>query len=237
MGHSEVGDTARYKREAATWAVDTCFRAGMVVGLGTGSTAAFAVHRLAEVRAEGRLLDVLGVPTSRETEALARTLGVPLTTLEEHPVVDVTVDGADEVAPDLSLIKGGGGALLREKIVAQASRRVVIVVDAAKLSPRLGTRWPLPVEVLPFGWRSQALFLESLGASVAVRRDARGEHVLTDQGNLVLDCRFGPIERPEELAARLGSRAGVVGHGLFLGLTTDLVVAGAHGVEHRARQG
>ncbi|MCY1021060.1 ribose-5-phosphate isomerase RpiA [Pyxidicoccus sp. MSG2] len=235
MSHSAADDTPRFKREAATWAVDAFFRAGMRVGLGTGSTAVFAVHRLAELRAQGQLLDVLGVPTSRETEALARTLGVPLTTLEEHPELDVTVDGADEVAPDLSLIKGGGGALLREKIVAQASRRVVIVVDAAKLSPTLGTRWPLPVEVLPFGWRSQALFLESLGASVTVRRDARGEPFLTDQGNRVLDCRFGPIERPEDLAARLGSRAGVVGHGLFLGLTTDLVVAGAHGVEHRAR--
>lgn len=237
MSPSEESDTVRYKREAATWAVDAFFRSGMVVGLGTGSTAAFAVHRLAELRATGALLDVRGVPTSRETEVLARGLGVPLTTLEEQPVLDVTVDGADEVAPDLSLIKGGGGALLREKIVAQASRRVVIVADAAKLSPRLGTRWPLPVEVLPFGWRSQALFLESLGASVTVRRDARGEPFLTDGGNLVLDCGFGPIDRPEELAARLGSRAGVVGHGLFLGLTTDLVVAGPHGVEHRTRPG
>ncbi|QSQ24189.1 ribose-5-phosphate isomerase RpiA [Pyxidicoccus parkwayensis] len=233
--HSDANDTARLKREAATWAVDAFFRSSMVVGLGTGSTAAFAVQRLAESRAQGRLVDVRAVPTSRETEALARGLGVPLTTLDEDPVVDVTVDGADEVAPDLSLIKGGGGALLREKIVAQASRRLVIIVDAGKLSPRLGTRWPLPVEVLPFGWRSQSLFLESLGASVAVRRDERGEPFLTDQGNLVLDCDFGPIDHPEELAARLGSRAGVVGHGLFLGLTTDLVVAGSNGVEHRTR--
>ncbi len=161
---------------------------------------------------------------------------MPLTTLEEEPVLDVTIDGADEVAPDLSLIKGGGGALLREKIVAQASRRVVIVVDAGKLSPRLGTRWPLPVEVLPFGWRSQALFLESLGARVTVRQRAGGEPFHTDQGNLVLDCGFGPIDRPEDLASRLGTRAGVVGHGLFLSLTTDLVVAGPDGVEHRSRQ-
>jgi ribose 5-phosphate isomerase A len=235
MSHESGGEAIRYKREAAGWAVDAFFRPGMVVGLGTGSTATFAVHRLAELRAEGRLLDVLGVPTSRETETLARGLGVPLTTLEEHPVLDVTVDGADEVAPDLSLIKGGGGALLREKVVAQASRRVVIVVDAGKLSPRLGTRWPLPVEVLPFGWRSQALFLESLGAGVTLRRGADGAPFHTDQGNLVLDCGFGPIDHPEELALRLGARAGVVEHGLFLALTTDLVVAGPRGVEHRAR--
>jgi ribose 5-phosphate isomerase A len=235
MSHPPESDTARYKREAAAWAVDTFFRPGQVVGLGTGSTAAFAVHRLAELRAQGQLTDVRGVPTSRQTEALAQSLGVPLTTLEEHPVLDVTVDGADEVAPDLSLIKGGGGALLREKVVAQASRRVVIIVDAAKLSPRLGTRWALPVEVLPFGWRSQALFLESLGARVTLRRDAAGEPFHTDQGNLVLDCGFGPIDAPQALAERLGARAGLMGHGLFLGLTTDLVVAGPHGVEHRTR--
>ncbi len=235
MSPPAESDATRYKREAAEWAVDGLFRAGMVVGLGTGSTSAFAVHRLADLRARGQLLDVRGVPTSRQTEALAQSLGVPLTTLEEHPVLDVTVDGADEVAPDLSLIKGGGGALLREKVVAQASRRVAIIVDAAKLSPRLGTHWALPVEVLPFGWRSQALFLESLGARVTLRRDAGGEPFRTDQGNFVLDCGFGPIAHPEALAERLGARAGIMAHGLFLGLATDLVVAGPHGVEHRTR--
>lgn len=226
-----------YKQAAAAWAVDAFFQPGMVVGLGTGSTAAFALRRLAELRARGQLLDVAGVPTSRATEALARGLGVPLTTLEDHPVLDVTVDGADEVAPDLSLLKGGGGALLREKIVAQASRRVAIIVDEAKLSPTLGTRCPVPVEVLPFGWRSQALFLESLGARVTVRVDSAGAPFQTDGGNLVLDCAFGPLEHPARLAARLDARAGVVGHGLFLGLATDLVVAGPSGVEHRARAG
>jgi ribose 5-phosphate isomerase A len=229
----ESGDL--YKQAAAAWAVDTFFQPGMVVGLGTGSTAAFAVRRLAELREHGQLLDVAGVPTSHATEALARGLGVPLTTLEDHPVLDVTVDGADEVAPDLSLIKGGGGALLREKVVAQASRRVVILVDAAKLSPMLGTRWAVPVEVLSFGWRSQSLFLESLGARVTVRLDSRGAPFQTDGGNLVLDCAFGPLAHPAQLAARLDARAGVVGHGLFLGLATDLVVAGPQGVEHRAR--
>ncbi|WP_141619422.1 ribose-5-phosphate isomerase RpiA [Myxococcus sp. AB036A] len=235
---SQQGDgaaTARYKQAAAEWAVDGFIQPGMVVGLGTGSTAAFVVQHLAALRARGRLLDVVGVPTSRATEALARSLGVPVSTLDAHPVLDVTLDGADEVAPDLSLIKGGGGALLREKIVAQASRRVVIVVDAGKLSPVLGTHWPVPVEVMSFGWRSQARFLESLGARVTVRQGAGGEPFLTDQGNLVLDCAFGPIDAPAALAASLGARAGIVGHGLFLNLTTDLVVAGPKGVEHRAR--
>jgi len=226
--------TDRYKREAAERAVDF-IQPGMVVGLGSGSTAALVVRHLAAVRAGGRLTDVVGVPTSLETEALARELGIPLTTLEEHPELDVTIDGADEVAPDFSLIKGGGGAHLREKIVAQASRREVIVVDAGKLSPKLGTRWPVPVEVLPFGWRSQTRFLEALGARVTMRQGRDGAPFRTNQGNLVLDCAFGPIDRPEELASRLDARAGVVEHGLFLGVATDLVVAGARGVEHRAR--
>lgn len=236
MSHEEAGaPDARYKQAAAEWAVDGFIQPGMVVGLGTGSTAAFAVRRLAALRAQGQLLDVVGVPTSRATEALARALGVPLSTLEVHPSLDVTIDGADEVAPDLSVIKGGGGALLREKIVAQASQRVVIVVDVNKLSPVLGTRWPVPVEVLAFGWRSQLRFLESLGARVTVRQGADGAPFLTDQGNLVLDCAFGPIDAPVPLALRLGARAGIVGHGLFLGLATDLVVAGPEGVEHRVR--
>jgi ribose 5-phosphate isomerase A len=206
---------------------------GMVVGLGSGSTAAFVVRRLAALRAEGKLRDVVGVPTSVGTEELARSLGVPLSTLEEHPVVDLTLDGADEVDPELRLIKGGGGALLREKIVAQASHRTLIVVDAGKLSPRLGTRWPVPVEVLPFGWRSQALFLEGLGARLTRREGPDGTPYRTDQGNFILDCAFGPLERPEALAMRLEARAGIVAHGLFIGLTSELVVAGPNGVEHR----
>lgn len=225
-------DVDRFKRLAAERAVES-IQPGMVVGLGSGSTAAFVVRRLAALRGEGRLRDVVGVPTSVATETLARSLGVPLSTLEEHPGLDLTLDGADEVDPELRLIKGGGGAMLREKIVAQASRRVLIVVDAAKLSPRLGTRWPVPVEVLPFGWRSQALFLEGLGARITRRESKDGVPYQTDQGNFVLDCAFGPLERPEALAARLESRAGVVGHGLFIGLTSELVVAGPGGVEHR----
>ncbi|XXF76926.1 ribose-5-phosphate isomerase RpiA [Myxococcaceae bacterium GXIMD 01537] len=224
--------TGRFKRDAAERAVEL-LRSGMWVGLGSGSTAAFVVRYLGEMLSVGRLVDITGVPTSLATEALARSVGIPLTSLEEHPVLDVTLDGADEVDPTLGLIKGGGGAMLREKVVAQASRRVVIVVDASKLSPRLGTRWPVPVEVLPFGWRSQALYLESLGARVTLRSRADGVPFTTDQGNLVLDCAFGPIADPSALAARMAARAGVLAHGLFLGLATDLVVAGPGGLEHR----
>ncbi|MGZ3460754.1 MAG: ribose-5-phosphate isomerase RpiA, partial [Archangium sp.] len=215
MSAPDESDSARFKRLAAERAVDS-IQPGMVVGLGSGSTSALVVRQLAALRAEGKLTDVIGVPTSLATEELARSLGVPLTTLEEHPVLDLTIDGADEVDPRLRLIKGGGGALLREKIVAQASRRELIVVDAGKLSPRLGTRWPVPVEVLPFGWRSQALFLEGLGARITRREGPEGAPYRTDQGNFILDCAFGPIERPEELAARLESRAGIVAHGLFI---------------------
>lgn len=231
MATAAESDVVRFKREAAERAVES-IQPGMVVGLGSGSTSAFVVRRLAALRGEGRLLDVLGVPTSRETEALARSLGVPLTTLEEHPVVDLTIDGADEVDPRLRLIKGGGAALLREKIVAQASRRELIVADAGKLSPRLGTRWAVPVEVLPFGWRSQALFLEGLGARIT-RREREGAPLLTDQGNFILDAAFGPLEHPEELAARMEARAGIVEHGLFLGITSELILAGPQGIEHR----
>jgi ribose 5-phosphate isomerase A len=208
---------------------------GMVVGLGHGSTAILAAQRIAELLKEGKLSEVLGVPCSSQVEEAARNLGIPLTTFDEHPGIDLTIDGADEVDGNLDLIKGGGGALLREKIVAQASRREIIVVDESKLSPALGTRRAVPVEVIPFGWQSQALYLESLGATVILRKDDNEERFMTDQGNLILDCSFGPISNPESLAEALNARTGIVEHGLFLGLATDLIVAYAEGVYHRTR--
>jgi ribose 5-phosphate isomerase A len=222
-------DSTLLKRQAA-WRAVEYVAPGMVVGLGAGSTAALALRRLAQLLRAGQLQDVLGVPCSLQVEREARALGIPLTTLEEHPLLDLTIDGADEVDPRLDLIKGGGGALLREKVVAQASRREVIVVDESKLVPVLGTRWPVPVEVVAFGWRSQATFLELLGAQVTLRRGADGAAYQTDQGNLLLDCRFGPIPRPAELAAALAARAGIVEHGLFLGLATEVIVAGSQGI-------
>jgi ribose 5-phosphate isomerase A len=228
------GDTAELKRKAAWYAVQFV-HAGMVVGLGAGSTAAFALRRLGELLREGQLKDILGVPCSLQVEQEARDLGFPLTTLDEHPLLDLTIDGADEVDPNLDLIKGGGGALLLEKIVAQASRREIIVVDGSKLSTTLGTHSPVPVEVTPFGWRSQIPFLESLGARVVLRQEVDGCPFKTDQGNLVLDCHFGPIPDPRRLAAELGQRAGVIEHGLFLGLATDVVVADDQGIRHLKR--
>jgi len=228
-------DISQLKQQAGWHAVD-CVESGMVVGLGHGSTAIFAVRCIAQLLRAGRLQDVLGVPCSRQIENEARRLSIPLTTLDEHPIVDLTIDGADEVDPDLNLIKGGGGALLREKIVAQASRREIIVADESKLSPALGTHWPVPVEVVPFGWRTQAAYLESLGAQPVLRLRDDGTAFKTDQGNLIMDCRFGPISEPAQLAARLGERAGIVEHGLFLGLATDVIIAGAQGVRHLRRE-
>ncbi len=222
----------QYKRAAADRAAQMV-ESGMVVGLGSGTTAVLALRRLAERLAEGSVRAVAGVPTSAPTAELARELGVPLTTLDDRPELDLTFDGADEVAPDSSLIKGGGGAFLREKIVAQASRREVIAVDSSKLSAALGSRRRVPVAVFAFGWRAQVRFLESLGAKVALRRATREEPVRTEDGHLVLDCDFGPIAAPASLARALDERTGIAAHGLFLGLATDLVIAGPSGVEHR----
>jgi ribose 5-phosphate isomerase A len=231
-----VATTSRdeLKRQAAEAAVDL-IESGMVVGLGFGSTAVHAVRRIGALLAEGRLRDIVGVPCSVWTEREARRLGIPLTTLDERPLVDLTIDGADEVDPQLDLIKGGGGALLREKIVAQASSRHVIVVDEAKLSPALGTLFAVPVEVVPFGAGALARFIAGLGAKVCLRRDPAGAPIITDQGNYLLHCGFGPISDPAALAATLKSRAGIVEHGLFLGLATDLIVAGNAGMRYIRR--
>lgn len=229
FGRSDQDDL---KRRAAERAVEFV-TSGMVVGLGGGTTALFAVRHLAALLREGRLRDIVGVPCGDQVAAAAAELGLPLATLEEHPTVDLTIDGADEVDGDLRLIKGGGGALLREKIVAQASTREVIVVDASKLSDRLGTHHPVPVEVVPFGWRTQLAYLEALGARPTLRVDPTGRPVLTDQGNLLLDLIVGPLDDPGELARQLEARAGIVEHGLFIGLATDLIVAGPNGIVHR----
>jgi len=219
------------KRLAAERAVEL-IEPGMVVGLGVGSTAIYAVRRLGALLQNGALHTIVGVPCAARVEAEALRLGIPLATLDERPELDLTIDGADEVDPHMNLIKGGGGALLREKMVAQASRREVIVVDAAKLSPALGSSFALPVESVQFGWGATARFLASLGATVSLRRTSDGMPYLTDQGNFILDCAFGPIADPEALAARLERRAGIVEHGLFLGLATDLFVASADGIRH-----
>lgn len=222
------------KRQAAEAAVEL-IEPGMVVGLGFGSTAIHAVRKIATLLAEGRLYDIVGVPCTVWTEGEARRLGIPLTTLDERPRIDLTIDGADEVDPTLNLIKGGGGALLREKMIAQATVREIIVVDEAKLSPTLGTLFAVPVEIIPFGWSASARFVEGLGATVSRRLRPDGSPVITDQGNFILDCAFGPIAEPSALAMALEGRAGIVEHGLFLGLVTDLIVAGPSGLRHQRR--
>ncbi|MBZ0280644.1 MAG: ribose-5-phosphate isomerase RpiA [Anaerolineae bacterium] len=224
----------RFKQQAAEKAVEYV-QSGMVIGLGAGSTAILATRRIAHLLQTGELRDISGVPCARYIGEEAEALGIPLTTLEEHPTLDLTIDGADEVDPNLNLIKGGGGALTREKIVAQASRREIIVVDESKLVPALGTRWAVPIEVLPFGHGSQIKFLESLGASVQMRKKPDGSRFITDQENWILDCNFGPIANPSELADRLNNRAGIIEHGLFIGLATDVIVAGSQGIRYLNR--
>ncbi|MFM8304615.1 MAG: ribose-5-phosphate isomerase RpiA [Actinomycetota bacterium] len=220
------------KRAAAERAVEWV-EPGMTVGLGTGSTAVWAIRSLGERLADGRLRDIVAIPTSNASAAEARAVGVPLVTFDSRTVIDITIDGADEVDPALNLVKGYGGALLREKVVAQATRREVIVVDDSKPSERLGTRCHVPVEVLRFAAAVEREFLQSLGAEVVLRPDGTGPFV-TDEGNWILDVAFGPIGDVDDLAARLQARAGIVEHGLFLGLAHDLLIATDHTVEHRS---
>jgi len=215
------------KRLAAYRAVEF-ISSGMVVGLGHGSTTGFAIEKLAQLLQSGELSDIIAVPCSSEVEGHATHLGIPLTSLEEHPVIDLTIDGADEVDGQMNLIKGGGGALLREKVVACASQREIIIIDGSKLSAKLGTQFALPVEVIPFAWTIEKRFIEGLGAEVMRRGgDTPFE---TDQGNYILDCRFPTIDDAPQLARRLNDRAGIVEHGLFIDLATDLIVADERGV-------
>lgn len=221
-------------KQAAARAAAELVRSGMVLGLGHGSTVQFALEAIAAKLRSGALADIIGIACSRHTEAEAARLGIRLGDINEHAHIDLTLDGADEVDARLNLIKGGGGALLREKIVAQASRREAIMVDESKLSAQLGTRFALPVEVLPFAWRRAADFVAGLGAQVRLREHA-GAPALSDQGNYLLDCTFGPISDAYALAHQLEGRAGIVEHGLFLDLATDVFVAGDAGVQHLTR--
>jgi ribose 5-phosphate isomerase A len=225
------------KRQAAERAVEQV-RSGMVVGLGHGSTAIHAVRRIAALIQEGKLKNILGIPCSQHIELEATQLGIPLTTLAEHPVIDLTIDGADEVDPQLEIIKGGGGALLREKIVAQATKREIIVVDESKLSSALCTRFALPVEVIPFGWTTQAAYLESLGGRPKMRLHADSIPFKTDQGNYILDCKFDPLASPQalhDLAEKIKRRTGIVEHGFFIGVAAEAIVAGANGIRELNR--
>lgn len=226
-------DQKIYKQLAAEKAA-TMVQSGMALGLGTGTTAIFATRKIGELLARGELKDIIAIATSRQTDQEARKLKIPMIDDSFPHPVDLTIDGADEVDPHFQLIKGGGGALLREKIVAQASARMIVVVDESKLVPQLG-KFPLPVEVLQFGWRSQSQYLESLGCTPSIRKNSDGTTFLTDSGNFIMDCHFGTIPDPRALALKLGGRAGIVEHGLFLDTATDIVVAGESGIRHLTR--
>lgn len=220
------------KRRAAAAAVRTHVRSGMAVGLGTGSTAAPAVEELGRLLAAGELADVVGVATSERTAEIARRVGVPLASLDERPRLDVAIDGADEIAPDLDLVKGLGGALLREKVVASAAALLVVVADASKLVQRLGTRAAVPVEVIPFAVAVVLPELASLGCDATLRADAAGVPFTTDEGNRIVDCRFADgIADPDRLGNAIHSIPGVVEHGLFLGMAREAFVAGERDVE------
>ncbi len=220
------------EKEAAARASLRFVKDGQVVGLGTGSTAAHFIQLLGEQVKKG--LKIRGIPTSDRSRDQAASLGIPLTTLDECQQIDVTVDGADEVDPQLRLIKGGGGALLREKIVASATRQLVIVVDATKRVPVLG-KFPLPVEVIKFAQALVKKKIEALGAAVELRRDKDGKPFLTDENNHILDCRFGQIPDADRLARQLSDMPGVVEHGLFIGMASVVLVAnGNEVVELRA---
>jgi ribose 5-phosphate isomerase A len=219
------------KRAAAARAVEFV-RPGMKLGLGTGSTAKHFVELLGERVKAG--LDVVGVPTSEATRADAQRCGVPLTNLDDTPALDLTVDGADEIGPDLTLIKGGGGALLREKIVAAASARMVVIADETKWVPVLG-RFPLPIEVLPFGLGATRRAIEAvlaalgLSGSLALRRGKDGHPFVTDGGHWIVDAALGRISEPKVLADRLVAIPGVMEHGLFIGMAQTAILAGAGG--------
>lgn len=215
------------KAEAARKSIEYV-QDGMVVGLGTGTTAKYVLQSLGERVREG--LKIRGIPTSKASAALAASLKIPLTTLDDVESIDVTIDGADEIGPGLSLIKGGGGALLHEKIVATSSKRLVIVADEQKRVDQLG-RFPLPVEVIPFAEAPVRRQLEKLGANPKLRIAQDGTPYITDEGNFIFDCNYGRISDPQAVAQAIKSLTGVVEHGLFLGLASVAIIAGDSGIQ------
>lgn len=229
MSSPEISRLDLEKQTAARAAADLV-EPGNIVGLGSGSTATWAIRFLGDRVRSG--LKIVGIPTSQNTKQLAEQLGIPLATLDQHPEIDIDIDGADEIDPQLNLIKGGGGALLREKIIASASRRFIVVGDSSKQVTHLG-KFPLPVEVIPFAQSLISKRIEALGAQVALRG---GKHpFVTDEGHHILDCTFGEILDPAGLAAKLKSIPGVVEHGLFIGMA-EMVLIGKDGGVNQIRR-
>lgn len=231
-----MSETMKYHKQQAASAALDLVEPGMRLGLGHGSTVLWAVRLLAERVASGQLSNLTIVPCSTLIQEEARSLGMPITQLDDVSGLDLVLDGADEITAQLDCIKGGGGALLKEKILAQAAAKFVIIADSTKLSQALGTHWPVPVECIPWGRDILRKYLESLGATIILRQDADGRAFLTEQGNIIFDCDFGPIADPAFLAMQLSTRAGVVEHGLFLQMADEAVLAGPGGVQRLRRE-
>jgi ribose 5-phosphate isomerase A len=217
-------------KQAAARVAASQLQSGMIVGLGSGTTATLAVAEIGARVQQG--LKIIGIPTSEKTAKQATGLGIELSTLGEHSQIDVAIDGADEVElGTLNLIKGGGGNLLREKIVANASLRFIVVVDDTKLVRQLGSHFKVPVEVAQFGWQATANSLTRLGGNPTLRLNADSGRFITDGGNYILDCAFGPIQSASELEKELNSVVGVVEHGLFIGMASQVLVGFPDGVK------
>ena len=199
----------------------------MIIGLGTGTTVEFTIKKIGELIKDG--LNIKGIPTSNNTRKIARRLNIPLTTLEEHPIIDLTIDGADEVDSNLNLIKGGGGALTREKIVAYHSKKEIIVIDGSKVVKELGIDFPVPVEVVKFGWTSTKKALEKLDCTVELRKVINDPYI-TDNSNYILDCEFNRIRDAPKLEIEINSIPGVVENGLFIDLVDEAIVGGKQGI-------
>ncbi len=220
------------KKAAAVFAVNF-IRSGMSVGLGTGSTAIYAIEEIAQRLNDGTLTDLVCIPSSEETKLNALSRNIPVYGFDRVTRIDINIDGADEVDNEGNLIKGGGGALLREKVLAQNCGRNIVIIDETKLSENLGEKWHLPVEVLPFCWQAEASYIEALGAKVVLRINEDKETFVTDQQNFILDCNFGIISNPEELSRMLEHRAGIVENGLFINTTNDIVTGKPGGIDHK----
>jgi ribose 5-phosphate isomerase A len=231
---SAPNEQDRLKQAAADWSAEQ-LRDGMIVGLGSGSTALMAVDAIGRRVRDG--LRIIGIPTSEKTADQARTLGIPLATLGDYQQIDVAIDGADEVElGTLHLIKGGGGNQLREKIVASVAKHFLVIVDQSKLVNRLGEKFKVPVEVAQFGWQATAHSLEKLSGHPGLRKTKTGETFITDGGNYILDCAFGPIPSPAELAKELDGVVGVLEHGLFISMAGKVAIGAPEGVRLLSRK-
>jgi len=221
------------KRRAAEKAVEF-IKSGMVLGLGTGSTFKHVLDILAEKLESKEIENIIGIPTSEKTKVLAEKLNIQCGKLSDYPIIDLTIDGADEVDNKLNLIKGGGGALLREKIIAQASKKYIIIVDESKLSNYLGDKWSVPIEVIKIALEVEKKYLQSLGAEVILRKNEKGETFITDEGNYILDTNFGAIKNPKKLDKKLNKRAGIAEHGLFINIVDQVISASDKGIKSLA---